>query len=321
MAKKKVAAKRPQPPKSHMDLGRVMEQFGTEDKCHAYLEAMRWPQGVRCLRCGGSSISRIETRRLFECNDESCRYQFSVRVGTIFDRSHLPLWKWFMAIYLVGESKKGISAKQLERMLGVAYRTAWFLGHRIRAAMEDDAPVPLTGIVEIDETFIGGRSRETGQGPHADKVMVLGAIQRGGDVRLKVQGGPNRKKREELHRFISETVADEASAIHTDAAKAWGDLSDHNTAHHKVNHSDEEWVRGIVHTNTVEGVWSLLKRSIVGTYHQLSAKHLPAYRDEVAFRFNNRENPWLFRDTVLRLLDEEPLRYKKLVASVDPPGH
>jgi transposase-like protein len=274
---------------------------------------MRWPNGVECPRCGGTSISRIQTRRLFECNEDSCRYQFSVRVGTIFDRSHLPLWKWFMAIYLVGASKKGISAKQLERMLDVAYRTAWFLGHRIRAAMEEDAPVPLTGIVEIDESFVGGKSREIGKGPTADKIMVLGAIQRGGDVRLKVQSGKDRRKQRELHRFVAETVADDASAIHTDSAPVWGDLSDHNTEHHQVNHADEEWVRGIVHTNTVEGVWSLLKRSVVGTYHQLSTKHLPAYLDEIAFRFNNRENPWLFRDTVLRLIDEEPLRYRRLV--------
>jgi transposase-like protein len=311
MAKKKIYAKRPQPPKAHMDLPKLVEKFGTEDKCHEYLEALRWPEGVRCPRCGCKSISRIEKRRQFECNEESCRYQFSVRVGTIFDRSHLPLWKWFMAIYLVGESKKGISAKQLQRVLGVAYKTAWFLGHRIRAAMEEDAPVPLSGVVEIDETFLGGR--RTGEGPWSNKVMILGAIQRGGDVRLRVQSGPNRKKRTELHRFVEDHVADEATAIHTDSAAAWGDLSDHNTAHHKVDHSSEEWVRAQVHTNTVEGVWSLLKRSVVGTYHQLSAKHLPAYLDEIAFRFNNRENPWLFRDTVYRLLAEEPLRYDALV--------
>jgi transposase-like protein len=320
MAKRKVYAKRPAPAKAHMNLPKLMEQFGSEDRCHAYLEAMRWPDGVECLRCGSDSISRISSRRLFECNEESCRYQFSVRVGTIFDRSHLPLWKWFLAIYLVGESKKGVSAKQLERVLNVSYKTAWFLAHRIRAAMEEDSPVPLTGIVEIDETFIGGKTRMTKRGPHANKTMVLGAIQRGGDVRLRVQGGPDRKKREQLHHFVTGAVADEASAIHTDSAKAWGDLSDHNTAHRKVDHSAEEWVRGIVHTNTVEGVWSLLKRSVVGTYHQLSTKHLPAYLDEIAFRFNNRENPWLFRDTVLRLLDEEPLRYRALVHGDSSPA-
>lgn len=310
---RKIAAKRPKPPASHMDLPKLIERFGSEDKCHAYLEALRWPDGVECPRCGGRSISRIEKRRQFECNAESCRYQFSVRVGTIFDRSHLPLWKWFLAIYLVGESKKGISAKQLERTLGVSYKTAWFLGHRIRAAMEEDSPVPLRGIVEIDETYVGGKPRSGAKkrGPWDNKVMVLGAIQRGGDVRLKVE---KRHNREALHEFVKSTTHDDTSAIYTDAYPAYKGITDHNTRHETVNHRKEEWVRGSVHTNTVEGVWSLLKRSVVGTYHQLSAKHLPAYLDEIAFRFNNRENPYLFRDTVLRLIGEEPLRYSRLTA-------
>jgi transposase-like protein len=302
--------------KQAMNLPKLIENFGTEDRCHEYLEDLRWPQGVECPRCGNRSISRIQKRRQFECNDESCRYQFSVRVGTIFDRSHLPLWKWFLAIYLIGESKKGISGKQLERTLDVSYKTAWFLGHRIRAAMEDDSPVPLRGIVEVDETFVGGhhRARESGTAdPFAGKQMVLGAVERGGDVRLSMQAGRDRRKRTTLHAFVQSAVADEATAIYTDSAKAWGDMSDADTRHEKVDHGDYEWVRAKVHTNTVEGVWSLLKRSVVGTYHQLSAKHLPAYLDEVAFRFNNRENPYLFRDTVLRLIDERPLRFKKLV--------
>jgi len=307
VAKKHLAPKRPSPPKAHIDLPKLIEQFGSEDKCHAYLEDLRWPQGVECPRCAGRSISRIADRRQFECNAESCRYQFSVRVGTIFESSHLPLWKWFLAIYLVGESKKGISAKQLERTLGVSYKTAWYLGHRIRAAMEEDEPVMLRGVVEVDETYVGGHKRNE---PWANKIMVLGAVQRGGDVRLKVEGRPDRKT---LHRFIGETIHDDASAIHTDALAAYKGIGDHNTIHEVVNHRQEEWVRAHVHTNTVEGVWSLLKRSVIGTYHQLSAKHLPAYLDEIAFRFNNRENPWLFRDTTLRLIAEGPLPYKTLV--------
>ncbi|MDQ3730291.1 MAG: IS1595 family transposase [Actinomycetota bacterium] len=146
--------------------------------------------------------------------------------------------------------------------------------------------------------------------------MVLGAVQRGGDVRLRVQEGPDRKSRASLHRLVDEVVADDASEIHTDAAKSWIGLGDEDTEHHSVSHGQGEWVRAHVHTNTVEGVWSLLKRSVVGTYHQLSAKHLPAYLDEISFRFNNRENPWLFRDTVLRLIGEEPLRYRELVQNV-----
>ena len=297
--------------KPRMNLPKLIEQFGTEAKCHEYLEELRWPEGVECPRCENRSISRIAKRRQFECN--SCRYQFSVRVGTIFDRSHLPLWKWFLGIYLIGTSKKGISGKQLERTLDVSYKTAWFLGHRIRAAMEEDSPVPLRGIVEVDETWVGGYARDTGKGPFANKTMVLGAIERDGDVRLSVGTKPDRKT---LHKFVADTIHDEASEIHTDTAAGYVGIEDEDTKHETISHAQEEWVRAHVHTNTVEGVWSLLQRSVVGTYHQLSKKHLPAYLDEIAFKFNNRDNPYLFRDTVLRLIDEEPLRYRTLVKAV-----
>ncbi len=143
--------------------------------------------------------------------------------------------------------------------------------------------------------------------------MVMGAVQRGGEIRLRVQGGAGRASRTARRKFIDKTVADEAKAIYTDAAPAWGDLSDDDTQHKVVNHHNEEWVRAQVHTNTVEGVWSLLKRSVAGTYHQLSTKHLPAYLDEISFRFNNRDNPYLFRDTLVRLIDGETLPLKELV--------
>jgi len=299
-----------------LDLPTLIERFGTEDKCRDFLEQLRWPEGVRCPRCGNDSISRIEKRKQFECNEDSCRYQFSVTAGTVFHDSHLPLWKWFLAIYLVGQSKKGISAKQLERTIGVSYKTAWYLGHRIRSAMEEGSPVPLRGIVEVDETYVGGKSRgikgKGGPGRGTKKAMVIGAVERGGEVRLRVGDRPNKAT---LHAFINEHVADEAEAIHTDAWQAYGGIGDADTVHEFVSHNQGEWIRGIVHTNTVEGVWSLLKRSIVGSYHQLSVKHLPAYLDEVAFRFNNRENPFLFRDTVLRLVEGETLPFKELVRS------
>jgi transposase-like protein len=293
-----------------LDLPTLIESFGTEEKCRDYLERLRWPDGVECPRCAERSISRIEKRNQFDCN--SCRYQFSVTAGTVFHDSHLPLWKWFLAIYLVGESKKGISAKQLQRTIGVSYKTAWYLGHRIRSAMDEDSPVPLRGIVEIDETWVGGKITDTGRGGKANKTMVLGAVERGGEVRLTVE---ERRDRKALRRFVDENIDGKTRAIYTDAAPVWGDMSDEDTAHRVVNHHREEWVRAQVHTNTVEGVWSLLKRSIVGSYHQLSAKHLPAYLDEIAFRFNNRQNPYLFRDTVLRLIDGETLPFKELVAS------
>jgi transposase-like protein len=293
-----------------LDLPTLIERFGSDEKCREYLERLRWPEGVECPRCAGRSISRIEKRKQFECNAESCRYQFSVTAGTVFHDSHLPLWKWFLAIYMIGESKKGISAKQLERTLGVSYKTAWYLGHRIRSAMEEGSPIPLRGIVEVDETWVGGKiADDPVHGPWANKTMVLGAIERGGKVRLKVE---KRRDRETLQGFVRSTVHDDAAAIFTDENPAYGDLGDENTAHEVVKHRSEEWVRAQVHTNTIEGVWSLLKRSVVGTYHQLSAKHLPAYLDEIAFRFDNRDNPYLFRDTTLRLVQGDTLPYKEL---------
>ncbi len=297
-----------------MNLPDLIEQFRSEDKCREYLEDLRWPNGVRCPRCGGNSVSRIEKRNQWECNEPSCRYQFSVTAGTVFHDSHLPLWKWFLAIYLIGESKKGISAKQLQRTLGVSYKTAWYLGHRVRSAMEEGSPVPLKGIVEIDETWVGGLKRQRkGESNRANKKMVLGAIARGGEVRFEMREGPGRESKVTYRSFVEVNVDGKAEMILTDSDSSWGDMNDFDTAHEKVDHSKEEWVRGIVHTNTIEGVWSLFKRSVVGTYHQLSAKHLPAYLDEMAFRFNNRDNAFLFRDTLLRMIAGETLPYAELI--------
>jgi len=296
-----------------MTLTRLVDAFRSEDKCRAYLEELRWPDGVRCPRCQSEKISRIVKRNQFDC--DSCRYQFSVTAGTIFADSHLPLWKWFAAAYLIGESRKGVSANQLKRELGTTYKTAFYLTHRIRAAMKDENPMPLSGIVEVDETWVGGKRRHMGRAYKGNKTMILGAVERGGSVRLRVE---QHNARRDLTKFIRETVDDDAERVMTDGWKGYvtADIADHNTTHETVDHRQHEWVRADVHTNTVEGVWSLLKRSIVGSYHQLSVKHLPAYLDEMAFRFNNRENPFLFRDTILRLLQAENLPYKKLIAHV-----
>jgi transposase-like protein len=280
-----------------MNLPDLIERFGDEERCRAYLEELRWARGVECPRCESRSISRISTRDQFDC--DSCRYRFSVTAGTLFHDSHLPLWKWFLAVYLLCESKKGISSKQLQRMLGVSYKTAWYLSHRIRDAMGDDEQPLLRGIIEADETYVGGKRRGVGRGSLEGKTMVVGAVQRGGEVRLKVVDSNNRKT---LHGFIRENVEDGTEAIYTDEWPAYSGLADEDTRHETVNHSAEEWVRGDVHTNSVESVWSLLKRGIVGSYHQLSVKHLPAYLDEMEFRFNGRDNPFLFRDTLLVLL-------------------
>ncbi|MBI4213616.1 MAG: IS1595 family transposase [Chloroflexi bacterium] len=304
--------------KEDMNVFRLMSEYDTDAECRAALEELRWPDGVTCPRCESPKISRIAARHQFDC--DSCRYQFSVLAGTIFQDSKLPLPKWFMATYLMCESRKGISANQLKRTIDVSYKTAWFLCHRIRAAMADLNPEPLTGTVEVDETFVGGKAKFMHKTDRArrihgtggmDKVMVLGAMERGGMVRFKVE---SHRTREVLHNFIASTVDDGATTIYTDEYSGYDGIGDENTVHETVNHGAEEWVRADVHTNTVEGVWSLFKRSIVGSYHRLSTKHMEAYLDEMAWRFNNRENPYLFRDTLTRLVRSENLEYKDLIA-------
>jgi transposase-like protein len=298
------------------DLVELIEQFGSEDKCHEYLESLRWPDGVRCPRCESAKISRIAKRRQFDC--DSCRYQFSVRVETLFHDSKLPLWKWFLAVYLMIESKKGISANQLKRTLGVSYKTAWYLCHRIRSAMKDESGELLTGVIEADETYVGGVMRfpagtsrkEMAMRRRDNKTVVLGAVQRGGKVRLRM--APDAKSGT-VKAFLGDVIADDAKAIYTDTHRSYRGIGDHNTRHEYVNHSQEEWVRGQIHTNTVESVWSLFDRSVIGAYHKLSVKHLPAYLDEAAFRWNNRENPFMFRDTILRLVEGDKLPYIDLI--------
>lgn len=298
---------------SNIDMIQMMDRFGTEEKCRAVLEELRWSNGICCPRCKSEKISRIHDRHQFDC--DACRYQFSVTSGTIWHDTHLPLRKWFMAIYLTIESKKGFSANQMKRVLGVSYKTAWFLCHRIRAAMTEQSPAQLNGTVECDETYIGGRIRGHGRGRGAylqNKAIVVGVIQRGGKVRLQVIDKADRKT---LHAFLKEHTAPDTEVIITDEFPAYKGISDHDIVHETVNHVQKEWARGDIHTNGIENVWSLLKRSVTGTYHKLSVKHLDAYLDELEWRFNNRDNSYLFRDTLIKLLGSSNLEYKDLIAS------
>lgn len=294
-----------------IDLVSLIAEYGSEEKCRAYLEELRWPDGITCPRCGSRKISRIQKRGQFDC--DACRFQFSVTAGTIFHDSHLPLWKWFLAVYVMGESKKGISANQLKRMLSVSYKTAWYLAHRVRAALHDANPELLTGIVEADETYVGRQDpgRHGGRNVGRKQSAVVGAVERGGNVKFRVTKRVDKKS---LHAFLNEVVADDAEAIYTDDWLGYRGIGDADTLHRTVNHSRREWVQADVHTNTIEGVWSLFKRSLVGSYHHLSVKHLPAYLDEMAFRYNERENAFLFRDTLLALIGGETLPYAELIA-------
>ncbi|MEX1256131.1 MAG: IS1595 family transposase [Gemmatimonadota bacterium] len=301
------------PNTAKLNLMSLMDQFGDDNTCREYIEKLRWPSGVACPRCGDLSVSEISTRDQFDCN--GCRYRFSVTSGTIFDNTKLPLRKWFVAIYLMLESKKGISANQMKRTLGVSYKTAWHLCHRIREAMEGgnfSIGPTLFGIVEVDETLVGGKREGVGTGNTVGKHWVVGAVQRGGNIRLEAI--PNVRKAT-LHDFIFRHVSDETEAIYTDELRAYLGIADHNTRHQTVKHIAKEWVTPDgVHTNTVEGVWSLLKRSIMGAFHKVSVKHLNRYLEELEWRFNNRDNEFMFRDLLTRLVEGEALRYHALTS-------
>lgn len=292
-----------------MNLVKLVELYHEEGSCRNHLAAVRWPDGVKCTRCdSGERVKQLPGVAKWHCG--VCRYKFTATSGTIFNDTHLPLWKWFMALYLMLESRKGMSANQLMRTLDVSYKTAWYLCHRIRNAMADGEEELLRGIVEVDESYVGGKVRGKGRGYRGNKAIAMGALQRGGEVRLQtVKQGD----RETLHKFIHSKTADECPAIYTDENPAYNGIADANTRHETVNHSAEEWVNGDVHTNGIESVWSLLKRAVIGTYHKVSMKHLDAYLGELEHRFNNRNNEFLFRDTLLKLVKAESLPFRELV--------
>ncbi|HKW89545.1 MAG TPA: IS1595 family transposase [Candidatus Acidoferrales bacterium] len=235
--------------------------------------------------------------------------------GTIFHDSHLSLWKWFLATYLLTESKKGMSACQIQRMLKTTYKTSWYLCHRIRAAMLETGKAKLDGVVEIDETYIGGKQRGLGKRRGMDnKETVIGIRKRNGDLRFF---HAKDARSATLAQFIRENVSENVDVIITDEWPAYPDAMRRTgmTRHKTIKHKSHVYVVGDVHTDTVESAFSLLKRGIMGTWHRVSVKHLPAYLDEMCFRFNNRKNPYLLRDTILKLIGSPNLEYKKLTAA------
>ncbi len=306
-----------------MNLLDIYKELNTEAKCLAFLEHMRWPDGVKCLSCESLRITRITAkgklnkktkkrspdRELYQCNE--CRFQFTATTGTVYHDTHLPLCKWFLAIALITESKKGISANQLARALGVQYRTAWYLAHRIRKAMVDANRPKLKGVVEIDETYIGGKQRGH-RSKLKNKDVVIGIRERGGEVRY-VQTPDN--KEDTVYQVIADNVAKDAQAIMTDESSIYNfrNTQFRDVRHGQIKHRDKIYVRGDVHTNTVESAFSLFKRGLTGAFHKVSLKHLQRYLEEFAFRFNNRKSADLFGMTVRRLALAGNLPYAKLI--------
>ena len=289
-----------------MNLVDLNGNFGTEDKCRELLKRLRWPEGVICPRCKSKTISRLFTESKFECSD--CRYQFSVMAGTVFNDSHLPLTKWFLATMLLCEAKKGMSACQIQRTLGIgSYKTAWFLCHRIRSAMQE-AKTMLDGTVEIDETYVGGKPRRwLGR---KEKEIVFGIRKRNGELRFIHAKDANAKT---VRQIVSENLSEDVEVIMTDESTIYpfGLPKNKREAHKTICHK-KEYVSGLVHTNTVESAFSLLKRGIMGTWHNVSAKHLAAYLDEMTFRFNRRDHSDLFIDTLRHMITAPVLTFKKL---------
>jgi hypothetical protein len=285
--------------------------FPDEDACDAYLVAHRWPDGVHCPRCGSLSAYPLPSKKWhWECPD--CRvggaYRFSDIAGTIFENTKVDLREWFRVIHLMLTAKKGISALQVQRYMGFgSYKTAWYMCHRVRAALQDNEFQKMMGVIEMDETYIGGKSENR----HKDKRSGRGGP--GGGVRGKsvVIGAVSRSKKTvvarvvddasqaTIRKFVGAVVAPRVSVLATDQWPGYHGMSPVQYPRVAVDHSAGEYVRqddivGAIHTNTIEGFWSLIKRGIVGNYHKVSKKYLPLYVAEFCFRYNNRENADIF---------------------------
>jgi transposase-like protein len=300
----------------------AVRYFGDEAVCRDFLAGLRWPNGVRCIVCDSDRVGFLATRSLWRCKD--CRKEFSVKKGTIFEDSPIPLSKWLPAIWLYSAGKKGRSSHQLARDLGVTQKTAWFISHRIRLAMDTDSfDSPLSGEVEADETFIGGKDqnkharlrRPLGRGSLSGKVAVMGLLERHGEVRARVVATRHKPV---LQAEIRRNVAP-GSTVYTDQLLSYKGL-DADYVHEVINHS-EEYVRGHVHTNGIENFWSLFKRVIYGTHHSVEPFHLDRYLSENVQRFNTRtlRDDVRFTQTAGRVLGRR-ITYKELTGKVGLKG-
>lgn len=275
-------------------------KFHDEDAARAHLEAVRWPHGANCPHCGSVNVLRMEGKahRVGAWNCRDCRKQFSVTVGSVFERSHVPLHKWVLATHLLTASKKGMSSHQLMRMLGVTYKTAWFMSHRIREAMTETSAPPIGGegkVIEADEAYLGKRetpvpsaSRE-GR-PYLKRKLseqkrpIFALVERGGEARVyHMPVVTSANIRDALVRN-----ADRASRLHTDESRLYPLVGTEFATHETINHAAKEYARDDVTTNTVEGFFGVLKRGMKGVYQHCGEQHFQRYLNEFAFRYNNR---------------------------------
>jgi len=299
--------------------------FSNPDNCREYLVARRWPDGITCPTCGGKSVVFQPKHNRWQCGSHHAgRRQFTLKTGTIFEASPIGLDKWLAAMWMVVNCKNGVSSYEIHRALGVTQKTAWFMDHRIRLALGMAVSEKLSGHVEVDETFIGGKARNMHRADRArkihgtggsGKVAVMGLLERHGEVRTMVV--PN-VKRKSLRKEINAHV-ETGAMVYTDAFKSYNDLN-YDYIHNVINHA-EKYVEGNVHTNGVENFWSLLKRTIGGTYISVEPFHLFRYLDEQAFRFNKRKlsDGERFSLAATQIVDRR-LTYKQLTGKTEAEG-
>jgi len=266
----------------------AQREFATQEACEEHLAEMRWPNGVECPRCGSKEVTRLSTRKKWQC--KACRYQFSVTAGTIFHKTYVDLPRWMMALWLMCHSPKGVSSKQLERELGVTYKTAWYMTHRIRHAMiNEQLGIKLSGIIEIDDAVVKSDKGTRWNGGS----YVLGMASRDGDIKLQIL---NKLWGEEVRRVVAENV-EYVKAFYTEGHKLYRRM--HELGPHQYVVHQKQWVDGDVHVSYVENAWSLFKRGLVGIFHHVSTKYLQDYLDEFCFRYRHRHEKQRLMDLVL----------------------
>jgi transposase-like protein len=291
------------------------DYFCDEETCVKHFTAIRFANGEYCPHCGHNEIYKFSNGKRYRC--AKCKQDFTIRTGTVFGESKLPLRKWFMAIYLLLTSNKGISSVQLAKQVGVTQKTGWFIDHRIRSAMKQNKG-QLFGRVEADETYIGGKAKNMHKekrklvGTGGDgKTAIIGIAQRGGDVRAHV---PQDIKSKTLQANIADKVQS-GSFVYTDEHPAYRGLHRLGFYHGRVQHRIKEWVVGDAHTNTIESFWAMFKRGYHGIYHWMSPKHMQKYVDEFVYRWNRREGEAknIFSETVMSVANSAQLPYKQLI--------